>query len=139
MTTFPAGITVLPPAFAGMRIGLFGGSFNPPHEGHRLVALQALKRLDLDAVWLLVSPGNPLKDHTNLAPLAERIEVARTVMRHPRIARYRLRGGAWLHLHLRDPALPADLAARRAFRLDHGRRQPAASFTCGSAGARSPA
>ena len=79
------GITELPPAGRDMRIGLFGGSFNPAHEGHRLVALQALKRLRLDAVWMLVSPGNPLKDHADLAPLAERVAVAREVMEHPRI------------------------------------------------------
>ena len=60
-------ITRLPPAYPGMRIGLFGGSFNPPHEGHRLVALQALRRLGLDAVWLLVSPGNPLKPAKGMA------------------------------------------------------------------------
>lgn len=80
-----AGITELPYAGRNMRIGLFGGSFNPPHEGHRLVALQALKRLSLDAVWLLVSPGNPLKNHADLAPLAERVGAARRVMRHPQI------------------------------------------------------
>lgn len=78
-------VTALPPAYRGMRIGLFGGSFNPPHEGHRLVALQALKRLRLDAVWLLVSPGNPLKDHDELAPLADRVAAARRLMAHPRL------------------------------------------------------
>ena len=80
-----SSITALPPAYAGMRIGLFGGSFNPPHEGHRLVAMQALKRLNLDAVWLLVSPGNPLKDHADLAPLAERVRLARAATHHPRV------------------------------------------------------
>jgi nicotinate-nucleotide adenylyltransferase len=79
------GITEVPPAYAGMRVGLFGGSFNPPHEGHRLVALQALKRLNLDAVWLLVSPGNPLKDRSGLAPLAERVASARRVVQHPNV------------------------------------------------------
>jgi nicotinate-nucleotide adenylyltransferase len=79
------GITELPAAASGMRVGLFGGSFNPPHDGHRLVALQALKRLGLDAVWLLVSPGNPLKDHADLQPLVERVNAARAVMRHPAI------------------------------------------------------
>jgi nicotinate-nucleotide adenylyltransferase len=83
--SLPSSITALPPAYAGMRIGLFGGSFNPPHEGHRLVALQVMKRLGLDAVWLLVSPGNPLKDHTDLAPLAERVIAARRLMHHPAI------------------------------------------------------
>jgi nicotinate-nucleotide adenylyltransferase len=68
-----------------MRIGLFGGSFNPAHEGHRLVALQCLKRLELDAVWLLVTPGNPLKENSRLPPIAERVRAARALMDHPRI------------------------------------------------------
>ena len=72
-----------PTARPGMRIGLFGGSFNPAHDGHRLVALQCLKRLALDRIWILVSPGNPLKDHTELAPLEERLERARELMHHP--------------------------------------------------------
>lgn len=45
----------------GMRIGLFGGSFDPPHDGHRHVAETAMKRLGLHRVWWLVSPQNPLK------------------------------------------------------------------------------
>lgn len=68
-----------------MRIGLFGGSFNPAHDGHRLVALQCLARLGLDAMWLLVSPGNPLKDHAELAPLARRVTETRALMDHPDI------------------------------------------------------
>lgn len=84
MTRIP-GITELPAHAAGMRIGLFGGSFNPAHDGHRLVALQCLKRLNLDAVWLLASPGNPLKQNDNLSPLADRVTLAREVMDHPRI------------------------------------------------------
>ena len=83
--TFPNELTALPPHAPGMRIGLFGGSFNPIHEGHRLVAEQCLKRLGLDAVWLLVSPGNPLKDHSELAPLASRVEAARTLTADSRI------------------------------------------------------
>jgi nicotinate-nucleotide adenylyltransferase len=86
---FPAqtipGITSLPPLNPSMRIGLFGGSFNPPHAGHRLVALECLKRLGLDAVWLLVSPGNPLKSHSGLRPLAERVEATRKLLDHPRL------------------------------------------------------
>lgn len=81
----PAELTALPPHAPGMRIGLFGGSFNPIHEGHRLVAEQCLKRLALDAVWLLVSPGNPLKDHSELAPLVSRVEAARALIANPRI------------------------------------------------------
>lgn len=79
------GITDLPMHAASMRIGLFGGSFNPAHEGHRLVAVQCLTRLDLDAVWLMASPGNPLKENSNLAPLAERVRATRELMDHPRI------------------------------------------------------
>ena len=48
---------------AGMSVGLFGGSFDPPHAGHRLVSLTALKALQLDRIWWLVSPQNPLKKH----------------------------------------------------------------------------
>lgn len=73
----------LPHSASGMRIGLFGGSFNPPHDGHRLVSRQALKRLGLDAVWWLVSPGNPLKDNATLPPLSQRIDDARKIIDHP--------------------------------------------------------
>lgn len=79
------GITELPNHAPGMRVGLFGGSFNPAHEGHRLVAVQCLKRLALDAVWLLASPGNPLKENSNLAPLADRVRATRALMSHPDI------------------------------------------------------
>ena len=68
-----------------MRIGLFGGTFNPPHEGHRLASLIALKRLKLDTVWWLVTPGNPLKENAGLPPLHERIEAARALADHPGI------------------------------------------------------
>jgi nicotinate-nucleotide adenylyltransferase len=68
-----------------MRIGLFGGSFNPPHATHRAVSLLAMRRLGLDRVWWLVTPGNPLKDLRELPPLSERMVAARTVARHPRI------------------------------------------------------
>jgi len=65
-----------------MRIGLFGGSFNPPHAGHRLVAETALRRLRLHQVWWLVTPGNPLKDVSALPPLEERMAACRTLMQH---------------------------------------------------------
>lgn len=68
-----------------MRIGLFGGSFDPPHEGHALVSHIALTRLRLDRVWWLVSPGNPLKDTSGLASLDARISAATKVARDPRI------------------------------------------------------
>jgi nicotinate-nucleotide adenylyltransferase len=79
------GALRLPLSTAGMRIGILGGSFNPPHEGHRLVAEQCLKRLHLDAVWIVVTPGNPLKSVSELAPLSQRIEQAAAVFDHPRI------------------------------------------------------
>ena len=75
----------LPRHSPGMRIGLFGGSFNPPHDGHRLASLLALKRLRLDAVWWLVTPGNPLKDTSGLPSLEARMEAARRVAGDPRI------------------------------------------------------
>lgn len=52
----------LPPASTRARIGLFGGSFDPPHSGHVHVASTALKHLNLDAVWWFPTPGNPLKE-----------------------------------------------------------------------------
>ncbi|MCI0600991.1 MAG: nicotinate-nucleotide adenylyltransferase [Beijerinckiaceae bacterium] len=74
-----------PPFVQGLKVGLFGGSFNPPHEGHRAASVLALKRLRLDRVWWLVSPGNPLKNTRELAPLALRLAAARKVSLHPRI------------------------------------------------------
>ena len=75
----------IPPHYPGLRIGLFGGTFDPPHEAHRAASLLALKRLALDRVWWLVTPGNPLKDTRGLAPLDERVAAARDLARHPRI------------------------------------------------------
>lgn len=69
----------------GQRIGLFGGSFNPPHRGHVAVSESALRRLDLDWVWWLVSPRNPLKDESEISDFAERLAAARTLVTHPRI------------------------------------------------------
>jgi nicotinate-nucleotide adenylyltransferase len=69
----------------GMRIGLLGGSFNPPHAAHRAISLFAIKRLKLDRVWWLVTPGNPLKDNGGLRDLNERTEAARTMANDPRI------------------------------------------------------
>ena len=67
------------------RIGLLGGSFNPAHEGHRHVSVEALKRLGLDEVWWLVSPQNPLKSDDGMEPLATRVARARKIANHPRI------------------------------------------------------
>jgi nicotinate-nucleotide adenylyltransferase len=62
-----------------MRIGLLGGSFNPAHEGHRHIARLAMRRLRLQQVWLLVSPGNPLKPAHGMASAAERLASARRI------------------------------------------------------------
>lgn len=66
-----------------MRIGLLGGSFNPAHEAHREASLFALRRLGLDRVWWLVTPGNPLKDNAELPELAKRIAQAEAVAQSP--------------------------------------------------------
>ena len=75
----------VPPHGLGQRIGLWGGSFNPPHAGHRQASLLALGRLDLDCVWWLVTPGNPLKATSALPPHAERMRAAARIAAHPRI------------------------------------------------------
>ena len=68
-----------------MRIGLLGGSFDPPHLAHRAISLFAIKRLKLDRVWWLVTPGNPLKADRAPHDLTERMEAARQVAHDPRI------------------------------------------------------
>ncbi len=75
----------MPPTSRGMIIGLFGGSFNPPHQGHALVAEIALKRLRLDQLWWIVTPGNPLKNRSGLAPLSERVALCERFVHDPRI------------------------------------------------------
>src|SRR5438552_4995366 len=68
------------------RIGLLGGSFNPAHRGHRHISLQAIRALGLDAVWWLVSPGNPLKEAANdMAPFDARFASARRMAKRARI------------------------------------------------------
>ena len=62
-----------------IRVGLLGGSFNPAHPGHLQVARLARKRLRLDQVWLLVSPGNPLKPVDGMAPLPDRLAGTRAI------------------------------------------------------------
>ena len=79
------GSVVLPLHAPGMRIGLFGGTFDPPHAAHRAACLLAMHRLGLDRVWWIVTPGNPLKDTQGLAPLADRVAAARALAHHPRI------------------------------------------------------
>ena len=71
---------LFPPAPAGLRVGLYGGSFNPLHQGHMHVAQTALTRLDLDAVWWLVSPGNPLKGEAGKAGYPHRLAAVRAAL-----------------------------------------------------------
>ena len=67
-----------------MVIGLLGGSFDPAHGGHAHITREAIKRLGLDRVWWLVTPGNPLKVRQP-APMADRLARARAVMGDPRV------------------------------------------------------
>lgn len=58
--------------YAGKKIGLLGGSFNPAHKGHKHIAMLALEHYGLDEIWWLVTPQNPLKDTVDMAPYADR-------------------------------------------------------------------
>lgn len=75
----------LPHAVAGQRIGLMGGTFNPPHEGHAVCAVTALRRLKLDQLWWMVTPGNPLKSGDGLPSLEERMAASRSFAASPAI------------------------------------------------------
>jgi nicotinate-nucleotide adenylyltransferase len=79
------GCLKIPAAGDGQRIGLLGGSFNPPHDGHRKISLQALGRAGLDCIWWLVTPGNPLKDQSELEGLERRVRQCEAVASHPAI------------------------------------------------------
>lgn len=83
--TIEARYLRMPHVERGMVVGLFGGSFNPPHEGHVLVADISLRRLRLDQLWWMVTPGNPLKDHRHLAPLEQRLRQSEAITPDPRI------------------------------------------------------
>ncbi len=63
----------------GQRIGVMGGTFNPPHDGHALISHTALRRLQLDQLWWLVTPGNPLKHNNGLPPSSDRIALCRAL------------------------------------------------------------
>lgn len=73
-----------PHAEKGQVIGLLGGSFDPAHEGHAHITREAIKRLHLDQVWWMITPGNPLKPRQP-APMAQRMAHAKKVMRHPKV------------------------------------------------------
>ena len=73
-----------PIATPGQRIGLLGGSFDPPHQGHVHITRWALRNLRLDRVWWLVSPGNPLKQR-GPAAIERRLAACQALATHPRI------------------------------------------------------
>ena len=81
----PSRYLSMPYVERGMQVGLFGGSFNPPHAGHALVAEIAMRRLNLDQLWWIVTPGNPLKSTRELAPLAKRIAQSEAITEDPRV------------------------------------------------------
>ena len=85
MTRTSRSFAGLPPHGSGQAIGLMGGTFNPPHEGHRRISELALRRLGLDRLWWMVTPGNPLKDTVGLAPLDARMRRAADMASDPRI------------------------------------------------------
>ncbi|MGF7158458.1 nicotinate-nucleotide adenylyltransferase [Rhodoligotrophos appendicifer] len=74
-----------PLVYPSMRIGLFGGSFNPAHAGHLAVSLAALKELDLHQLWWMVSPQNPLKDPADTDDFEKRVARAKALALHPRL------------------------------------------------------
>lgn len=75
----------MPHVEPGMSVGLFGGSFNPPHDGHLLVAELALRRIGLDQLWWMVTPGNPLKENSELPSLSSRIAWSEAMNDDPRV------------------------------------------------------
>ena len=83
--SIPAKYLRMPHVESGMAVGLFGGSFNPPHAGHVLLAEIALRRLNLDQLWWIVTPGNPLKSARELMPLKDRLAACEDMAQDKRI------------------------------------------------------
>lgn len=75
----------VPPVFSGARIGVMGGTFNPPHAGHVEISRTAMRRLKLDQLWWVVTPGNPLKENGGLPATAERVAACRALIHDPRV------------------------------------------------------
>lgn len=65
-----------------IKTGIFGGSFNPIHNGHISLARQLMERAGLDEVWLMVSPQNPLKQASDLLSDEARLQMARLAVEH---------------------------------------------------------
>ncbi|MBY7648949.1 MAG: nicotinic acid mononucleotide adenylyltransferase [Candidatus Liberibacter europaeus] len=78
-------ITCMPHTEPGMKIGLFGGTFDPPHHGHIAIANIAIKKLGLDQLWWIITPSNPFKDSRSISPLEMRIELSKSLVTNPLI------------------------------------------------------
>ncbi|MEG8098743.1 nicotinate-nucleotide adenylyltransferase [Candidatus Liberibacter brunswickensis] len=75
----------MPKVENGMKIGLFGGSFNPPHYGHTEIANIAIKKLNLDQLWWIINPYNPVKSYNLSFSLEKRIGLSKSLIKNPRI------------------------------------------------------
>lgn len=84
-TTLETDVIKFPSNPNGRKIGIFGGSFNPAHEGHLHLSLTAIKALDLDEVWWLISPQNPLKPRDETVSIQQRLVQAQNIAKHPKI------------------------------------------------------
>ena len=106
-----------------MRIGLFGGSFDPPHRGHVTASETARHRLGLDQVWWLVTPSNPLKADDPSEGLAKRILRAPGDDGWSPYLGHRHRVGDRQPLYRRYDRLAQKAAQIEVAGVDHGRRQ----------------
>ncbi|WP_417464709.1 nicotinate (nicotinamide) nucleotide adenylyltransferase [Kordiimonas sp.] len=86
MTVSPHSLLREAALWRGRTVALYGGSFNPAHKGHRRVARECLKQLHVDAVWFLISPGNPQKADGSMAAFNQRVaSVEQLTHHHPRM------------------------------------------------------
>ena len=91
--------------FSRRRIGLLGGSFNPAHDGHAHIADMAAEQLQLDQVWWLVSPQNPLKSTQDMGSFSARFESALAMASTCRLAHKMVVTDLESHLGVQHTAL----------------------------------
>ena len=91
-----------------MKIGIYGGSFNPIHFGHIGLAKWVVENTDLDEVWLMVSPNNPLKDKSILADEQERLAAAKQAIGDGLLARDKRIVVSDFEFHLPRPTYTAN-------------------------------